>query len=293
MQSDNTWLSISLFCSRHNWNALLRDGIKPFLDVLFTTWGHSNYLLEFNDAGGDNIRFSPQVPAALAEPAARLADEHFKAFFSEAGFEESTIQLPLTEFFLPFQQNSIQYGLYKPFDADDLTGAETLSFQAGLSQIIMEALQEEEEADEETIITLALYLAVALMHCMIQKGYASEKAFLEFYHNSYNRHKAFTDADLIDSDFEETKAMLIEIVNMVVDSRKGNDGSVPWLGKWLNICTAELDRKQAVMVPGIIDQAKSRLFLLLYKHLGITEKNGLLLAFYIRQILSFNVFDAA
>jgi hypothetical protein len=280
MEKNLIWLSTSLFCKKEIWHQLLNKGIHPFIKQQESD-NLIDFLIEINYLSGENIRMALLVEEANAECVARLTDEYFKSFFLKNDFPVKELQLPLEGVFLPFQLNSIQYGLYEPRKVKQSAYAND-QVASQLSSIIIAALKDD-LIDEETLITLAFYLNTALIKTVSKHTNTSMQLLLPYYSSAGALYSIYD--DVIIGKFEENREMLQEIVSDIFSI----DHNIPdWLKNWIKQCE-DLFKNNPGQQPTIIF---SRIIYLINKHLGITENMAALLYYFIRNIYhAFSIVD--
>ena len=152
------WLSVSIFCNKSNWHTLLNNGIEPFV---LADKNIINYTLELNYLSGENMRLSLLVDEIDAPVVAKSTDIYFKKYFSDAGLSIRPITFPVEGVFMPFQANTVQYGLYH-HHIITRGEIERYELQINLSRILLVALKDD-IIDDQTILTFGFYLKMGLI----------------------------------------------------------------------------------------------------------------------------------
>jgi hypothetical protein len=150
------WVLSSIFSEKRNWALILKNGVKPILaDLTFV----NSFRIRFNYYSGSNIQFAILVSNQQCDSVAEKIDAHFKNFFSNSTlFSKQPLDLPIESLFIPFPQNSVQYGLY---ELDLKIEREQENIRQLLSEIILHSLSD--HLDDTEILTLGLYLHLALI----------------------------------------------------------------------------------------------------------------------------------
>lgn len=282
MQQNLLWLSTSLFCSKSHWNTLLSDGIKPFLNSMPNKKELTSFQLEFNSLHGENIRLSLLTQAEKAETLAKKADSYFKNFFSIFNLSANEPDLTNSGIFMPIPSNTIQYGLYK---TESITDKKLNYFQKELSLIIIEGLRKE-NIDQETIITFAFYMHMALIKLIKDKHAVTTKEFLQWYHApAFNVTDEKIDMEFIKAKYEANKEVLLEIADDIMKHPSFEE--VPyWLERWMTSCEEELILYNGKDEYKELYETHNRITFLIKKHLGIIQQMKLLLYYFIKQVIS-------
>ena len=105
-------INSSLF-SHICYRGYLLDKIDLFVHRLYAENVKCKYYIEFNNLGGDNIRFSLLVPEHLVSQYAYMVDVYFKKLFLKFNVYLNESTKLVVGVFMPFPQNTIQYGLYR------------------------------------------------------------------------------------------------------------------------------------------------------------------------------------
>jgi len=270
MQQNLTWLTTSIYCSRTTWHKVLEEGIKPFL----LKNKYCSYRLEFNYLSGENIRFSLQVPSESAEIIAKKADLYFKNYFLNSKLPNTIIKMPLDGLFLPFPTNTIQYGLYKILNhKEDFS----YNFIAKYISDLMLELLIEDEVNEETIITFALYLHVGFLRVGLLKN---KEIILQFYIEQSKFSNADLDENLLNIKVEDNKQILRALYQEIIcKDRIEVYRDSPWLEHWIRLLEDSIrDSSFAFSLDKITN--------LIDRHLGVNDNmKRLLYDFIIKMLL--------
>jgi len=295
MKNNLTWLSISLFCCKNEWNRLFADGIAAF--IIANDFSKA-YTLEFNYIGGENIRLSLLTGKLNINQLTKKSREYFKAWFLKANLIVPEVMPVEESVSLPFPANSIQFGLYHREEK------ENQSLVTSLSQIILDVLKAD-LIDDETILTFAFYLQI----CLIKVITKIDPTFI----NTLKPKFKYTKPDNIENDgtgvpaviktepmtedtdvvnsfimdrislyekFEEYKKGLVEITGDIMNGVNEAD-ILQWLKQWLDTCRAELNEP---VDKGDIAISYKRIIDTVYRHLGITPEIGSMLAYFVQRV---------
>lgn len=264
-QQEHTGLSFSLFCSKSVWHILLAKAIKPFL--LKYKFFFVAYAIEFNYTCGENIRLTLWCKKNHAKNLSLKSDLFFKTFFLDTKLPSRDIKLPIDGIFLPFDFNTIRYGLFAP-DSPNVVSGE-------FSNIIIDVLGEN-EIDDETIITFAIYLYLGLMRT--QKDYNIREPLVAFTKVVPSDNGNISPQFLTDK-YEAHKALLLEIYDEVIFGKRSSlKKNTPWLDRWLGLCE---DRFNQDTEPAIVWASVS---LLLSKQLGVSDNMNLLIDYFLKHV---------
>ncbi len=284
MAENSLWLSTSLFCSKNHWNILLSDGIKPFIMSMPDEEELASFQIEFNYLNGENIRLALLTKVEQAETLAKKADTYFKKFFSISALPTNKPDLTDWGIFMPFPSNTIQYGLFK-IDPLNLHDTKTFSFQKELSLIIADGLSEE-NIDQETIITFAFYLHVALIKLIKDKNPATINELLQWYDTTaFHKTEEPMDMEFLKAKYEDNKEVLLEITEDIIKHPSSVNKVPDWLEGWMDLCEKELISYTLKEGDKTLTQIHSRITYYINKQLGITEEMKWVLYYFISQTI--------
>ncbi len=218
------WLSISLFSSKENWHRILSEAIAPFAE---TNRLLKAFKVEFNHLSGENIRLSLLTNIGNEALLAATAHSYFNSYFEEAKLPQQPLKLPVEGVFMPFPANTIQYGLYPPLTVGG-DEVDQYALPVTLSKIMVAALQE--EIDDETILTFAFYLQIALVKT-INKIAQNANVILTLIQPAQN----FKPDESALSNLSTMK----EITDDIMQTEKFND-ELAWVNWWMEDCYAAL-----------------------------------------------------
>lgn len=288
MQQPYTWLITSIFCNKSHWNELLNE-IETFLNDMSFEKYNGALLLEFNYLCGENIRFALLVPEENANNFAKQTDKYFKHFFLESHFSSIMPGLPIEGIFLPFPENTIQYGLYKPVEINGVEGVRSDLFRSSLSFIMIDALKME-CIDNEILLTFVFYLRMALIKIAIEGGYSSPVEIYNFYFNDSNSLLGDTDKNLINSIVADNKEKLFEIAESIINPLK-KDNIPCWLKKWMDVCKKEMGYKSELSPEKKMLLIHNHIVYLVYKQLGVNEKMETMLSSFLKQVFQTKILN--
>lgn len=249
---------MSLFSSRRHAHCVLNEAISPFVTQYSELGALKSWFFELNSHLGENIRLSLLVPFDQAPKMARNAKKHFRLFFFERGLAVKPLSFPLAGIFLPFPENSIQFGLYR-------VTVEKTEFDEGdwdrrVSAILLEALAKE-EIDDETVFSLCLYLHLTLKREFLCLCPANESLFKEFYETSDSIAGTPSVLTVWQEKLEDNKAVLKEICTDISDSTFYERQN--WLSRWATLCAEAIRHEDS-------ENQITRLVFLINKQLGVS-----------------------
>ena len=278
MEPNHVWLSTSLFCNKNHWNDVLTDGIKPFLDQNTHNQQISLYEIALNYAGGDNIRLALRTQYANAAELAKQTDEYFKNFFQQKNYPREENQF-FNSVFMPFQGNTIQYGLYRIKIDDD----RKYRFTKALSDMLMNVLPDE-AIDEQKILLLAYYLLIIYTKSLEKNNYIVDL------HSLYQQHLFNKEVSIVEDSvaeaYEENKELLEEIAADISTPQAMGDDLVAGFEDWIKLCEEDItatisDSKEynPILYSNFI-----RTFYLLNKQLALTDNMAVMLLYFIKEV---------
>lgn len=278
MEPNHVWLSTSLFCNKNHWNDVLTDGIKPFLDQNTHNQQISLYEIALNYAGGDNIRLALRTQYANAAELAKQTDEYFKIFFQQKNYPREENQF-FNSVFMPFQGNTIQYGLYRIKIDDD----RKYRFTKALSDMLMNVLPDE-AIDEQKILLLAYYLLIIYTKSLEKNNYIVDL------HSLYQQHLFNKEVSIVEDSvaeaYEENKELLEEIAADISTPQAMGDDLVAGFEDWIKLCEEDItatisDSKEynPILYSNFI-----RTFYLLNKQLALTDNMAVMLLYFIKEV---------
>jgi len=135
------------------------------------------FLLDYN--GGENIRFAILVPVQNISGLVMILADHYKFFFSQKKLNQEN-WVPSGELFMPFPQNTVQYGLFKPASQH-----QQLSVLLQLADMLLEELIAD-EVDYESLIGLAFSLNIRLINLLLKRRMTEGEKLMERVSLEYN-----------------------------------------------------------------------------------------------------------
>lgn len=253
MGTKTIWISVSIFSKQKNWNFILINGIKPIMGNFIQTGNVIKYAVEFNYLRGSNIRLSILANKSNIKKFITSLNAHLKSFLLNNNMLVEMPTLPVNGIFMPYPFNTIQYGLHSPdilnkvgVNGKELVslGNEQYSFYQVLSEIIIEALREE-EIDDELIVTFSFYLHLILMNCVCMKFSVNHHIFSSSYDLFQNVDNELLSKDFLVQKFSENMEVLKEIKSDAFhNGRSVLVESPAWIKKWEITCLSEIGRQE-------------------------------------------------
>jgi len=258
MKKKTSWLSVSIFSKQKDWNFILTNAIRPIIGNFIQTNHIITYAIEFNYSRGQNLRLSIMAYRWGLKKFMTALDAHFKSFLLDNKMLPEIHSLPVDGIFMPYPFNTLQYGLHKPegLNKVGVKGSrlvnlmnEQYSFYQTLSEIIMEALGEE-EINDELIVTFSYYLHLILMNC-ICKRYSED---LEIFWSSYDLPENKSNQEMVREFFAPKFLQNFEVLKDIRNDvfRNGNlilIESPGWIKKWEMACLHEIDQQKNFEFP--------------------------------------------
>lgn len=270
MKSKNILVATSLFCSRKNWPALLR-AVDLFTKTIYE---RQFYCLEFNYLSGENIRFSFLTNEETADDLLKQTDQYFKDFFLKANSCNAEQNINKGIFKL-FEKNTICYGLYEPITIRR-NEKKNYVLQFTLSEVIIDALKDEEELDDEAILTFAYYLVITVIQTSVRNRLVQKKILFEHFEFSCRRAEQL-EKEFINAKFRDNQPILEQIFDSIE-----NKSSLVWVEKWKDFIVEIINKKDNL-------DANSKIFLLFDQiklRLGFTQMMESLLNCFIFRIIT-------
>lgn len=284
LADDQLWLRISLFCSKEDWHELLDTGIKPFLKHLSQTYMIDAYKLSLNDARGENIRLAILVTIAQSKLIAREADAYFTHYFQQTHLQGMPAEEATRAIFMPFPNNSVQYGLYSVSREDAV-----LPLHHTILPLILINGLASDAIDDEAIITFAFSLHVSTIKVVMEYDktiwasiYATYAETIARDRNSFNREQLMVEVS-------ENREYILQIVNNIF-AASGDDTpnrDLYWLPKWENALKEHLSGLPKAGQHTIPQSFYTKLASTINESLGLSKGKELLLACFIESAFSF------
>lgn len=265
------WLSVSLFCSKKNWNRVLSEAIAPFAQTNSLLKG---YTVEFNYLSGENIRLALLTDLGNEEGLVKTTDSYFKSYFEKARPPKAAAKLPVDGVFMPFPGNTIRYGLYP---AVTIVASELVQYNLPivLSNILVAALQD--EIDDETILTFAFYLQISIV-----------KTIYKLVNNEDELFAIITSAHDFKADNNALSNLnLMQEITYDVMQTEEFDSELIWLNGWIDDCKAALSiagKTEANNISNIKSIYHLRVQTV-YSHLGINMHGRDMLNYFVLKSL--------
>ena len=228
------WLSISLFCNQSKWNKTLSCGVRPFIKEMQNKKLLSDYTVELNFVGGDNIRLALKSEYKYQKELALEAKSYFEPFLAK---QKSYFPSNSNILFQAFPCNTCHYGLFSCLEfIEPSTGK--YDFARTISDMILEFLCDN-VLDNESIMTFAYYLHIDyLAHLGNIFPGVNLTALYVGHHNFWSETidaGSFRDINLIEEKYNDNALIFSEIYEDIHKHlRLGKFSQLQWLNKWDN-----------------------------------------------------------
>lgn len=276
MQQKLIWLKVSLFTKKWNWHYLLQE-----VELFFSknSLHIVDYLIEFNFLSGENIRLSIHILESSVTEFVPLMDRHFKLFFVERNLTTKNTLLPVNGIFKPFEQNTIQYGL---FDISYRTGTDEARLGARLSRVILTALKDD-EIDDETIITIAFYLHAAILKVIKDRSQTAHE-IENYYINSVSLTGSDISIEFLIDKFSSNSQDLIDIYqNIMVE----NQLNLPhWMEDWIASINNEFENNNVNLTGTLQIEKYHKIISIVNQHLGLSHNSWILVSYFLQQTIN-------
>jgi len=237
-----------------------------------------DFSVEFNFLCGENIRLAVLVLEDSVNEFVPAMDNYFKSFFAERKLRTTQMLLPVAGIFKPFEQNTIQYGL---FDISNEKSQNEVKLSANLSRVIISALKDD-EIDDETIVTFGFYL-----HAAIFKISQDRSDLINEVKSYYINYSLVTEAEisigLIDDKFKSNKQELINIYqNILIE----NQSDLPdWMAGWIACIKDEIETYSTSLTDILKAEKYYRIISIVNRQLGISRNSWLMISYFLRQTI--------
>lgn len=271
MQQKLTWLRASLFTKKYNWHHLL-VAIESFISQ--NSASVVDFSVEFNFLCGENIRLAVLVLEDSVNQFVPVMDNYFKNFFAERKLRMTPTLLPVAGIFKPFDQNTIQYGLF-----DIPTSTIDTKFSANLSRIILTALKDD-VIDDETIITLGFYLHTGILKVSKERSELSDE--IESYHvNSVSLTRGDISIEFLLDKFKSNAQELINIYQHIVVEKQSE---LPdWMIDWIGCVKDEIESYSGTKAEILQIEKYYKVISIVNRQLGISDNSWLLISYLLEQ----------
>ena len=234
-----------------------------------------DYFVEFNLLCGENIRVAILVLDDSCSKLPLVIDNYFKTFFSAQNLTTEFTLLPVAGIFKPFEQNTIQYGL---FDISLVNGTNESRLVTNLSRIIITALQDD-EIDDETIITFAFYLHVAVLK-VSQDRLEVNTLLKNYYIDSRSQDENEISAEYILEKFENSRHELLDIyLNIMFENQSDLP---PWMTEWIGCVRDAIEANGTFMTDNLQTEKYSKIISIVNRQLGISHNAWLLISCFLQ-----------
>jgi hypothetical protein len=273
MQQKLTWLRISLFTKKCNWHYLL-VAIESFISQ--NSFSVVDFSVEFNFLCGENIRLAILVSEDSVNELPSAIANYFKRLFLERNLSTEVISLPVAGIFKPFEQNTIQFGLFEISHQKSATEAQ---LGTNLSKIIVSALRDD-EIDDETIITLAFYLHAAILSAC-QHPPALIHEIKNYYRNSSSRTASDISIEYMEDKFKNHRQELIEIFQNIMVEKQSE---LPdWMPDWICCIKDQIETYSTAKTEILQIQRYYKVISIVNGQLGISDNSWLLVSYFLEQ----------
>ena len=277
MQQKLTWLKVSLFTKMWNWHYLLRE-----IELFISKNRHYvvDYLFEFNSLCGENIRLAILVSDDSVTEFVPLIDDYFKSFFSTGNLRTEPALLPVTGIFKPFEQNTVQYGL---FDISYKIDSSEAKLGVNLSRVILTALKDD-EIDDETIITFAFYLHSAILKAS-KDGSGLSYEVGDYYANSVSLTGSDISIEFLADKFKSNKQDLADIYEDIMVENKLN---LPgWLADWIAYIKDEMEINNADLTDVLKIEKHYKITSIVNQQLGLSRDSWLITRYFFQYLFHY------
>ena len=274
MQQKLIWLKVSLFTQKGNWHYLLRE-IELFISK--NSLYIAEYLIEFNFLSGENIRFSIPISEGSVAEFVPLMDSYFKRFFFERNLATKTTLFPVIGIFKPFEQNTIQYGLF------DISYRSTKEAKLGihLSRVILTALKDC-EIDDETLITFAFYLHAAILKVLKDRAQTAHETENYYINSGFLTGSDISLEFLIERFSSNRQELMVIYQNIMVENRL----DLPhWIGDWITSINDEFENNNLSLTDPSQVETYQKITSIVNQHLGLSNNSWLLVSYFLQQTI--------
>ncbi|HVU93654.1 MAG TPA: hypothetical protein VHE34_00450 [Puia sp.] len=248
MEKKFTWLAISFFYEKEGWHSLVQDALRPFMRSEEYISHAILYTLAFNRDRGDNIRLKIWAELSGADKLLVKCQAHFEKFFLLHPLvrPEGNWQ-PGDHFFLPFPENSIQYGLYKTPKVWMNTVEESWKLDMCLSDCLLEAV--DESVTTESLLAVAVLLLFSVV-CGMTLISGSEKPLGEPEYLQYLKVKGRRvyseepDSKVVFGQMYHTNESFFVMTRKQIFNEVDDPSDLPdWIGRWKTECIGEIRKR--------------------------------------------------
>ncbi len=229
------WLSVSVFVSKKKWH-LLMGSLKVFLEGICDNDSLLLYKIVFGYQPVESIKLALYVPARKAHIVSGLTDIYLKDFFLTNKLLPTENKIKDTTIFMPYLNNTAQYGLHTCFLAKDPKS--TSELEHSFSTLLLNAFGDE-SIDDEAIITFAVYILFA--------NYSLLKKADPAISNSWKKYYQHIIAELVTDEFnheliEEQYGLLEETLDQIYSNIENGLilNEIPWIGLWEKVLKSAL-----------------------------------------------------
>jgi len=236
-----------------------------------------DYLIEFNSLCGENIRLAILVSDDSVTEFVPVIDNYFKCFFSAGNLRIEPVLLPVIGVFKPFEQNTIQYGLF-----DIAYSASEARLAANLSGIILTALKDD-EIDDETIITLAFYLHSAVLKAS-KDGSGPGCEVGDYYTDAASLTGSDISLEFLADKFKSNKQDLADIYQDIMIENKLN---LPgWLEDWIAYINDDIEINNAGLPDVLKIDKQHKIISIVNQQLGLNRNSWLIIRYFLQETIN-------
>jgi len=236
-----------------------------------------DYLIEFNSLCGENIRLAILVSDDSVTEFVPVIDDYFKRFFSTGKLRTEPALLPVIGVFKPFEQNTIQYGLF-----DISFSASETKLAANLSRVILTALKDD-EIDDETIITFAFYLHSAILKASKDSSGLSYEVG-DYYTDAVSLTGRDISIEFLADKFKSNKQDLADIYQDIMVENKLN---LPgWLEDWIAYIKDDIEINSVDLTDVLKIEKQYKITSIVTRQLGLSQNSWLITRYFLHETMN-------
>ncbi|HVI43864.1 MAG TPA: hypothetical protein VM802_03315 [Chitinophaga sp.] len=282
-ENEQVWLIASLFCLKSNWQELLSSGIQPFLCGLSENHQIDSFRVILNESRGENIRLSILAPQSLGGYLAGYTDSYFKQYFQDKKFQAQPGLNTEVEraIFMPFPENSIQYGLYAVAVDEDFVD---LRYKA-MPWVLTEGLSAD-EVDKDAIVTFGFYLHLSTLKALMIIDRNASQTITSYHQSIVADAQQNIKEEQLHKNIAENWHCLHQMAEDVFPLEHGNENVFPWLLRWEDTIISEFEK-----IPQTKDGITSgyvRISNLINSSLSLNKSDQILISCYMVNIIGIN-----
>ncbi len=263
-------LYISLYCREADWNGVIKDAIFPFLKDIIRG-EELQYTLHLSREKGESIGLTLWCQRDLASVVLDNTDAHFKDFMQKKLQQEAVDVKKVTTLFMPFPNNSIQYGIHE--FSPSIATEEYLSCWQNATEVVFTMLAKE-RFDMNDLSTICLYLNISLLlscpGCIPHVVQVFKEQFPD------NREVGEADERYQES-IRDIEAIFDDCMNLVTIS----NAELKWVYDWIKSFELLLGQNNGMNMHVILQTN-----ILVRKQLSLNFKGSLILDFFLFKLLT-------